>query len=128
MGARIHYVFKDVEAAVGDPSAHVVLYSHWGETEWQRDIAMALLHAKPRWSDASYFTRMMISYLMQDSIFSATGFGIYAINNINEDLGDTTVVIDISKETIIDNQGNVLDWQLFIEAYLPKVSAETVAV
>jgi len=119
MGARIHYVFKDVEAAVGEPTAHVVLYSHWGETEWQRDIAMALLHAKPRWSDASYFTRMMISYLIQDSVFSATGFGIYAINNINEDLGDTTVVIDISKETIIDNQGNVLDWQLFIEAYHP---------
>jgi len=119
MGARINYIFKDVEAAVGEPASHVVLYSHWGETEWQRDIAMALLHAKPRWSDASYFTRMIISYLIQDSVFSDTGFGIYAINNINEDLGDTTVVIDISKETIIDNQGNVLDWQLFIEAYHP---------
>ena len=128
MGARINYIFKDVEAAVGEPASHVVLYSHWGETEWQRDIAMALLHAKPRWSDASYFTRMIISYLMQDSIFSDTGFGIYAINNINEDLGDTTVVIDISKETIIDNQGNVLDWQLFIEAYLPVALTEHVGV
>jgi hypothetical protein len=128
MGARIHYVFKDVEAAVGEPASHVVLYSHWGETEWQRDIAMALLHAKPRWSDASYFTRMIISYLIQDSVFSDTGFGIYAINDINEDLGDTTVVIDISKETIIDNGGNVLDWQLFIEAYLPVALTEHVGV
>jgi hypothetical protein len=128
MGARINYIFKDVEAAVGEPSAHVVLYSHWGETEWQRDLAQALLHAKPRWSDASYFTRMIISYLIQDSVFSATGFGIYAISNINEDLGDTTVVIDISKETIIDPQGNVLDWQLFIEAYLPTALTEHVGV
>jgi hypothetical protein len=128
MGARIHYIFKDVEAAVGEPASHVVLYSHWGETEWQRDIAMALLHAKPRWSDASYFTRMIISHLIQDSVFSDTGFGIYAINDINEDLGDTTVVIDISKETIIDNQGNVLDWQLFIEAYLPVALTEHVGV
>jgi hypothetical protein len=128
MGARINYIFKDVEAAVGEPASHVVLYSHWGETEWQRDLAQALLHAKPRWSDASYFTRMIISYLMQDSIFSDTGFGIYAINDINEDLGDTTVVIDISKETIIDNQGNVLDWQLFIEAYLPVALTEHVGV
>jgi hypothetical protein len=128
MGARIHYVFKDVEAAVGEPSAHVVLYSHWGEEEWQRDLAQALLHSKPRWSDGSYFTRMMISYLMQDSIFSATGFGIYAIRDINEDLGDTTVIIDITKETIIDPQGNVLDWQLFIEAFLPKVLPEHVGV
>jgi hypothetical protein len=128
MGARINYIFKDVEAAVGEPASHVVLYSHWGETEWQRDIAQALLHAKPRWSDASYFTRMIMSWLMQDSVFSDTGFGIYAINDINEDLGDTTVVIDISKETIIDNQGNVLDWQLFIEAYLPVALTEHVGV
>ena len=120
MGARINFVFKDVE-----DEAHVVLYSHWGETEWQRDIATALLHSKPRWRDYSYFTRMMISYFTQDSVFSETGFGIYAINNINQDLGETTVVIDITKETIIDSQGNVLDWQLFIEAYLPKkVSAQ----
>ncbi len=128
MGARINYIFKDVEAAVGEPSSSVVLYSHWGETEWQRDIAMALLHSKPRWSDASYFTRMMISYLIQDSVFSETGFGIYAINDINQDLGDTTVVIDIPKETIIDPQGNVLDWQLFIEAYLPVVLPEQATV
>jgi hypothetical protein len=119
MGARINFVFKDVE-----DEAHVVLYSHWGETEWQRDLSQALLHAKPRWSDASYFTRMMISYLTQDSVFSDTGFGIYAIKGTNFDLGETTVVIDISKETIIDNYGNVLDWQLFIEAYLPTALTE----
>jgi hypothetical protein len=121
MGARINFVFKDVE-----DEAHVVLYSHWGETEWQRDIAMALLHSKPRWSDASYFTRMMISYLMQDSVFSDTGFGIYAIKGTNFDLGETTVVIDIAKETIIDDKNNVLDWQLFMEAYSPKVLAEQI--
>lgn len=128
MGARINYIFKDVEAAVGEPSAHVVLYSHWGETEWQRDLSQALLHAKPRWSDGSYFTRMVMSWLMQDQLLDQHGFGIYAIRDINEDLGDTTVIIDITKETIIDPQGNTIDWQLFIEAYLPKVSAEHVAV
>ena len=123
MGARINYVFKDE-----DPHPSVVLYSHWGETEWQRDLAMALQHSKPRWVDIAYGTRMMISYLMQDSELEETGFGIYAVNGPNYELGDTTVVIDISKETIIDNQGNVLDWQLFIEAYMPKVSAEHVGV
>jgi hypothetical protein len=126
MGARINYVFKDVEAAIGEPSSHVVLYSHWGETEWHRDLAMALEHSKPRWSDGSYFTRMMISYLIQDSVLEETGFGIYAINDIHEDLGDTTVVIDITKETIIDNSGNVIPWADFIKAYSPKVFAETV--
>ena len=120
MGARINFVFKDVE-----DEAHVVLYSHWGETEWQRDIAMALEHSKPRWRDYSYFTRMMISYLMQDSVLEETGFGVYAITGTNFDLGETTVVIDIAKETIIDSQRNVINWADFINAYAPnKISAQ----
>ena len=120
MGARIHYVFKDVE-----DEASVVLYSHWGETEWQRDIAMALQHSKPRWSDYAYFNRMMISYLIQDSVLDETGFGIYSVTGTDFDLGDTTVVIDIAKETIIDDNKNVVSWVDFINAYSPnKVSAQ----
>jgi hypothetical protein len=56
---------------------------------------------------------------MQDSILDETGFGIYAITGTNYDLGDTTVVIDIAKETIIDDNGNVVPWQEFINAYAP---------
>ena len=86
MGARINFVFKD------DLDSAVVLYSHWGQTEWQRDLAMAMNHAKPRWGDSSYATRMMISYLIQDSILEETGFGIYSITGTNYDLGEQTVV------------------------------------
>jgi hypothetical protein len=118
MGARINFVFKDVE---GEPS--VVLYSHWGETEWRRDIAMALEHSKPRWNDIAYFNRMMISYLMQDSTLDETGFGIYALNGTDYDLGDTTVIVDLDNNTIIDEQGNAVDWDVFILAYAP-VAAE----
>ena len=115
MGARINFVFKDVE-----DEAHVVLYSHWGETEWQRDLAMALQHSKPRWRDYSYFNRMMISYLMQDSILDEHGFGIYAITGTNFDLGETTVVIDIAKETINElGSSAVVDWTKFVAAYAP---------
>jgi uncharacterized protein (DUF1786 family) len=124
MGARINYVFKDVE-----DEAHVVLYSHWGETEWQRDLAMALEHSKPRWKDYAYFTRMMISYLIQDSVLEETGFGIYAIQGTNFELGETTVVIDITKETIYEAGKDLqVDWQLFINAYIPKVYAEISAM
>jgi len=115
MGARINFVFKDVE-----DEAHVVLYSHWGETEWQRDLSMALDHAKPRWSDYAYCTRMVISYLMQDSILEETGFGMYAITGTNFDLGDTTVVIDIAKETIHQvGSDTKVNWDSFVQAYLP---------
>lgn len=115
MGARINFVFKD-----GSDSS-VVLYSHWGQTEWETDIAGALQHSKPRWSDSSYATRMMISYLIQDSVLDETGFGIYAINNEGSmDLGEQTVVIDFVNKTVTDNVS--VDWDKFVAAYSPLVS------
>lgn len=97
MGARINFLFKDSEQG-----PMVVLYSHWGETEWQRDLAMALQHAKPRLGDSSYGTRMIISYLMQDCILEETGFGIFAIDNDGLELGDPTVLIDFTTNTVTD--------------------------
>ena len=99
MGARINFVFKDSEQG-----PVVVLYSHWGQTEWESDIAAALLHAKPRWGDSSYGTRMMISHLIQHSILDETGFGIYAISRseIGNQLFDKTVVLDLVNNLLTD--------------------------
>jgi hypothetical protein len=82
---------------------------------------MALHHAKPRWEDTSYFTRMMISYLIQDEILGETGFGIFAINDITQDLGDDTVIIDMTNKTIISNVA--VGWNNFVAAYSPLVNA-----
>lgn len=112
MGARINYVFKDSESG-----PMVVLYSHWGQTEWQRDLAMALQHSKPRLGDSSYGTRMIISYLIQDSVLEETGFGIYAIDNDGYDLGEQTVLIDFTTKTVTDNVS--VNFDKFIDAYLP---------
>jgi hypothetical protein len=114
MGARINFVFKNNEGP------HVVLYSHWGESEWKTDIAEALDHARPRWSDESYFTRMVISYLIKDQLMDQHGFGIYSINDISENLGDQTIIIDINQETVIDEDVK-LDWDLFVDAYAPRL-------
>jgi len=118
MGARINFVFKD------DLNSAVVLYSHWGETEWRRDLAMALQHSKPRWTDSSYATRMMISYLMQDSILEETGFGIFSISGPNYDLGDTTVIVDLINQTVKDDQANTVKWDVFLLAYLPVLTEQ----
>jgi len=114
MGARINYVFKEGDHAIGEPSSSVVLYSHWGEIEWMSDIAGALAHAKPRWSDSAYCTRMIISYLIADSIMDETGFGIYSITGNNYDLGEFTVVIDLVKQTI--HIPHEVSWDSFINA------------
>jgi hypothetical protein len=109
MGARINFVFKD------GTGASPVLYSHWGQTEWETDIAGALQHAKPRLTDSSYATRMMISYLTQHDVLGETGFGIYAIVGENYDLGDQTVIIDFTDNTVTDNVA--VDFDKFILAY-----------
>ena len=119
MGARINYVFKDSEQG-----PMVALYSHWGETEWQRDLAMALQHSEPRWQDSAYGTRMIISYLMQDSILEETGFGIYAISNDGSlDLGDLTVLVDFTTNTVTDRISVPFD--KFMNAYLPVLIEQT---
>jgi hypothetical protein len=115
MGARINFVFKD-----GTDSS-VALYSHWGQDSWQPDLAEALQHAQRRWSDSSYGTRMIISYLIQHSILAETGFGIYAINNSGSmDLGEQTIVIDFVNKTVSDgDNGSVpVDFEAFINAYV----------
>ena len=112
MGARINFVFKD--SAEGP---NVVLYSHWGQDEWPTDIAAALNHARPRWEDSAYGTRMIISYLIQHSVLDETGFGIYAINNDSYDLGEQTVVIDFTDKTVTDTVP--VKWDKFVAAYLP---------
>jgi hypothetical protein len=118
MGARINFVFKDSEEG-----PMVVLYSHWGQTEWETDIAAALEHSRPRWQDSSYGTRMIISYLMQHSILDETGFGIYAISNDGSlDLGEQTVLIDFTTKTVTDNVS--VDFDKFVAAYSNKVLAE----
>lgn len=116
MGARINFVFKD-----GSDSS-VVLYSHWGQTEWESDLAGALQHAKPRWSDSSYATRMMISYLIQDSVMDETGFGIYAVSGDNLYLGEQTIIIDFVNKTVTDNVP--VEWDKFVAAYSPLITAQ----
>jgi hypothetical protein len=116
MGARINFVFKHSEKG-----PVVVLYSHWGQDEWQQDLSAAMEHARPRWTDSSYGTRMMISHLIQNSILEETGFGIYAIDQDGYDLGEQTILIDFTTKTVTDNVS--VDWDKFVAAYLPLVSA-----
>jgi hypothetical protein len=116
MGARINFVFKDSEQG-----PVVVLYSHWGQTEWESDIAAALEHSRPRWSDSSYGTRMMISHLIQHSLLEETGFGIYAIDQDSYDLGEQTVLIDWTTQTVTDNVS--VNFDKFVAAYSPLVSS-----
>lgn len=101
MGARINFVFDDGTETL------VALYSHYGEYTWQDDLAGALDHAQQRKGDYSYFTRMIISHLIQDAILAPTGFGIYAIKRTQiSELFDKVVVIDLVNDLVTDLDDN----------------------
>ncbi len=83
---------------------------------------MALEHAKPRWTDDTYATRMMISYLIQDSVLEETGFGIYAVDPKDLMLGDFTVIVDLLHKTVYEEGSDVrVGWDEFISAYSPQM-------
>lgn len=101
MGDRITYVFKD------GSDTSLAVYSHWGASGWEQDLAQALLHAQPRWTDYSYANRMVVSYLLtaHDEILAETGFGIYAIPATGEphEMWSDTCVIDWTDRTVTHN-------------------------
>ena len=111
MGARINFRFKAYEQL--GAKSHVTLYSHWGETNWREDLALALLKARPRWEDPSYAIRIVVSQLIGDQWDSETGYGLFTSVD-EDDLGDFTVVLDFSNQTINDT-GNEHSFDAFVE-------------
>jgi hypothetical protein len=99
MGARCNFVFKQREDLA------VALYSHWGEYDMHKDLALALQHAAVRKGDTEYYTRMAVSYLLKDSILDETGFGIYACDPNDLGFMDHPILIDLTTNTISDETG-----------------------
>lgn len=69
MGARTNFELQDSKGSVW-------LYSHSGGDDKSNDFAEALEHARVRWGDTSYAIRMVVSYLIKDSVMEDTGFGL----------------------------------------------------
>jgi hypothetical protein len=105
MGARCNFVFKQSEDMA------VCLYSHWDEGHMHELLAAALNHARPRWSDHSYATRMAISYIIKESILDETGYGIYAIDPSDQGFLDSPITIDLTDMTV----GSGEDWHTIEE-------------
>jgi hypothetical protein len=61
----------------------------------------AIMHAEPRKGDYSYWTRMVISYLIKDEVMNETGFGIFALSrseiaDLSTNSWGETVIIDVA--------------------------------
>lgn len=91
MGDRTNTVFRMADGS------DVVLYQHWGGHEMMHNLATALDVARPRWSDESYCTRIMISNLIGDEWRSETGYGISTYIMDNE---HSVPIVDFSDNTV----------------------------
>ena len=100
MGARCTFIFKQSETEA------VALYSHWGEDSMYEDLAAALRHAAPRSGDQSYYIRMAVSYLLQNSILDETGYGLYACDPSTHAMyADHPIIINLTNNTVQDDTG-----------------------
>ena len=91
MGNRANFVF------VQDSGETIVLYGHWAGYDMLKNLADAVVHARPRWNDDSYATRIAISNLIGEEWPNTTGWGI----SVNQ-LGDNehkVPVIDWTNQT-----------------------------
>lgn len=61
-----------------DRNQGIHLYAHSDGEEKLQITAEALIIAKPRWSDESYFTRIFISQVIGDQWDSEYGYGLWA--------------------------------------------------
>ena len=88
MGDRENFGFKQSNGDV------IMLYGHWAGYDMLKNLATAVLAARPRWTDESYATRIAISQLIGNDWASETGWGL-------------------SVNTILDNEHKIpiVDWR-----------------
>jgi hypothetical protein len=110
MGARVNFIFKTDETM-----PNLVLYSHWGETSWREDLALALRKAEVRLNleDTSYALRIIIDQLTKEGRDSETGFGLYLAPSDME-YQDTSVEVNLIKQEVND-MGNWHSFNSFCE-------------
>ncbi len=117
MGSRINFIFKQEENA-----PLVYLYAHWRGWLGREILADALAHARPRWDDPAYGTRMMISHITRDSTMGETGYGIYAVDAdhiVGEEHGCILVsFVDSTVHVACDNEPEEhFGFEDFVEKY-----------
>jgi len=107
MGARTTYTFRT-------NSQDLNLYSHYGGEDKAETFARALANAKDRWSDESYFIRIMVSQIVGEDWGESTGFGLGVNQEFEESYSPLTCY---PERRAIDYQGEAFSYPEFIERY-----------
>lgn len=107
MGDRANFGFRDnAEAPV------LFLYGHWAGDGMMANLANALDHARSRWDDPAYGTRICISQIIGDSWDAVTGWGL-SINSLCDNEHRIPVVDWSAKTVTLYEEGNPLGAEVF---------------
>lgn len=110
MGDRIAFGFKADKAA---PT--IWLYAHWSGSERYTLVAEAVEKARPRWSDASYATRIAVcSIIGKDQWDAETGFGLSVGESSGLDLNYGEVLVVNWADKVITHQ-DASSGKVFVE-------------
>ena len=91
----------------------IVLYTHWGGSDLPNNLAQAILTAKPRWRDDNYFTRIVVSQIVNLDWNEETGFGL-DIHYCDSEYAD--FFVNLPNQTVrLGIQGKEMTFQEFID-------------
>jgi hypothetical protein len=116
MGDRANFGFKDHK---GDT---IFLYGHWAGHNMLANLANAVEHARPRWEDSSYATRICISKLVGEEWKGLTGWGL-SVNQILDNEHKVPVIDWAAKTfTLMEEDLQTKVFTLSLEDFCSKYS------
>ena len=116
MGDRANFGFKDSKGDI------VFLYGHWAGHLMLQNLAEAVAHARPRWNDESYATRICISQLINEEWQSETGWGI-TVNQLADNEHKVPIINWSAKTfTLMEEDLETVVFDMPIESFVAKYS------
>jgi hypothetical protein len=118
MGDRANFGFKQSNDNV------VFLYGHWAGHRMLENLADAVQHARPRWNDEGYATRIAISRMVGDEWSSETGWGIY-VNEIADNEHKIPIVDWHNKTfTLVEEDLQTVVFSTDLDKFVDKYSSQ----
>jgi hypothetical protein len=122
MGDRANFGFRDHKEDI------LFVYGHWAGYKMLEQLANALVHARPRWNDEAYATRICVSQLVNSEWDRETGWGL-TINTI-ADNEHKIPVVDWKKQTVTlyEEDLQTVVFSMGIQEFSDKYSSQLVMV
>lgn len=96
----------------------IYLYTHWGASGMEYDLAIALDRGRGRWNDPCYLNRIIFSEMIQKEVLEETGYGI-----CTQPHGDVWRMIEVNHEkqtvtiSVKQYDDNYIAYQWLTEEY-----------